>query len=76
MNEIEIAAGAAIAAQHMANAARKRNQDEQQFTVEGSRARACANANSELLKDASEACEMAVRKLMDAAARFNRMNDF
>lgn len=75
MNEIEIAAGAVCAAHTAAHAARKRNQDEQQFSTEGSRQRTCANANAQLLQDAVEALEMTARKLMDAAARKARMTD-
>lgn len=75
MNEIDVAAGSVIASQLAVHLAIKRNQDEQQFTLEGTRARTCANANSRLLKEASEACELAVRKLLKASDRYNRMND-
>ena len=73
MTEIEIAAGAVLAAQNAAFVAMKRNQDMQQFGVAGSRSLTCANANAALLKEAVEACELAARKLLDAAARHARM---
>lgn len=74
MNELEVALGAAIAAHHMASIARRRNQDEQQFTLENTRANTCANINAVMLKDAEEAMELVSRKLSDALERYKRMN--
>lgn len=75
MNEIEIAAGATMAAHNAAHIAWKRNSDEQQIFVHGSRARTCVNANGPLLREAMELLEKASRLLDDARARQSRMLD-
>jgi hypothetical protein len=75
MNEIEIATGATIAAHYAAHAAWNRNRDEQQFLVQGSRARTCANANAPMLREAMELLEKATRLLDDARSRQARMLD-
>lgn len=75
MNQIEIAAGAAIAAQSAAHVAYKRGQDDQQFFVDGSRAKTCANANAPKLHEAVALLEKAVRLLLDARDRQARMTD-
>ena len=75
MNEIEIATGAAMAAHHTAHIAWKRNSDDMQHLVEGSRARVCANANGPTLREAMELLEKASRLLDDARARQARMLD-
>ena len=75
MNEVEIATGATMAAHSAAHIAWKRNSDEMQFTVEGSRARTCANANGPKLREAMELLEKASRLLDDARSRQLRMLD-
>lgn len=75
MTEIEVAAGAAIAAQSAAHVAYKRCQDEQQHLVDGSRARTCANANAPKLHEAVALIEKAARLLLDARDRYARMNE-
>jgi hypothetical protein len=75
MNEIEIATGATMAAWHAAHIAWKRNSDNQQHLVEGSRARTCANANGPKLREAMELMEKASRLLDDARARKARMTE-
>jgi len=75
MTEIEIAAGATMAAHNAAHIAWMRNGHEQQILVQGSRARTCANANAPLLREAMELLEKASRLLDDARARQARMID-
>ena len=75
MNEIEIAAGAALAAQNAAFVSYKRAQDDVLHCVIGSRARNCAVANERKLKEASEALELASRLLVECAQRRARMLD-
>lgn len=73
MNEIEIAAGATMAAHHAAHIAWNRNSENMQHCVEGSRAKTCANANNPKLREAMELLEKASRLLDDARARQARM---
>ena len=73
MTEIEIATGAAIAAQGAVLCARKRNELEQEHKVVGSRSHTCHNANVFLLNQAYEALELAVRLLFQAKDREARM---
>lgn len=75
MNEIEVAAGAAIAAQSAAHVAYKRCQDEQQYFMDGTRAKTCANANAPKLHEAVALMEKATRLLLDARDRQARMLD-
>ena len=73
MNEIEVAAGAAIAAQSAAHVACRRCQDEVQYSVAGSRHRTCANANLAKLHEAVSLIERATRLMLDARDRQARM---
>ena len=75
MNEIEIATGATMAAHSAAHSAWKRNADDMDHLVQGSRARTCANANGPKLREAMELLEKASRLLDDARSRRNRMLD-
>ena len=75
MNEIEIAAGATMAAHSAAHIAWKRASDDSLHLVEGSRARTCANANTPKLREAMELLEKASRLFDDARARQVRMTD-
>ena len=73
MTEIEIATGAAIAAQGAVECARKRNQGEVRHSHVGSQRATCANTNAPLLDGAYEALELAVKLLFDAKDREARM---
>lgn len=75
MNEVEIAAGAAIAAQNATQVAYRRCQNEVQYSVHGSRHRTCANANLSKIHEAISLIEKAARLLLDAGARQSRMMD-
>jgi hypothetical protein len=67
--------GAAIAAQSAAHVAYKRCQDEQQYFMDGTRAKTCANANAPKLHEAVALMEKATRLLLDARDRQARMLD-
>jgi len=73
MTEIEIATGAAIAAQGAVECARKRNQGEVRHLHVGSRGFTCVTANAPLLEEAYDAMEFAVKKLFEAKDREARM---
>jgi len=73
MNEIEIAAGATMAAHNAAHIAWSRNNDDVHTLVIGSRARNRAVANNPALREAMELLEKASRLLDDARARQSRM---
>ncbi len=75
MNEIEIAAGATLAAQHAAFISYRRTQDDVLHLVHGSRHRTCAVANELKLKEANELLERAGRLLTECAQRRARMLD-
>ena len=73
MTEIEIATGAAIAAQEAVECARKRNWGEMRHLHAGSQRATCANANAPALQEAYDAMELAVKKLFEAKDREARM---
>jgi hypothetical protein len=73
MTEIEVATGAAIAAQGALHCARKRNQDDARHLLHGSRSFTCATFNAPLLDEAYNALELAVNKLFEAKDREARM---
>ena len=73
MTAIEIATGAAIAAQNAVNYARECNQVEQKYGVDGSRHLTYANANAAVLEEAYEALELAIKKLFQVKDREARM---
>ena len=73
MTEIEIATGAAIAAQEAVECARKRNWGEMRHSHAGSQRATCANANAPLLDDVYRALELAVRLLFEAKDREARL---
>jgi hypothetical protein len=73
MTEIEVATGAAIAAQGAVHCARKRNQDDARTLLHGSRSFTCATFNGPLLEEAYAALELAVNKLFEAKDRETRM---
>jgi len=72
MTEIEVATGAAIAAQGALHCARKRNQDDARH-LHGSRSFTCATFNAPLLDEAYNALELVVKKLFEAKDRETRM---
>ena len=73
MTEIEIAAGAVIAAQHAVTISKDRNWIEQKGAVIGSLYYVRTHTNGWLLNEAYEALEVAVRKLLEARDRQARM---
>ena len=73
MTEIEIATGAAIAAQGALHLACKSNKDKQRHSFDGSRYLTCANANAPALQEAYDAMELAVKLLFQAKDREARM---
>ena len=75
MTEIEIAAGAAIAAQNSASAAYRRLQNDVQYSAAGSRHRTCANVNLSKLHESVSLIEKAVRLMLDARDRQARMTE-
>ena len=66
MTEIEIATGAAIAAQAAVDCAREVNEDYQKYSIAGSRIRSYVDATAPFLEEAYEALELAVKKLLKA----------